>query len=151
METLKSLRHVSRRAGGPAGSAIGESATIGARGQAMRGILVPVLALLSFGGTAIASSGHISGHVLPSAHQSANRSALRTRADTVRPCKTRRPWMYKATGSRPRSDGVRPKRPWMYGIPGSTGAAATPKRPWMYGTPTSSGGWVACLASHHPS
>lgn len=160
METLRSLRHVSRQVGGPA-SAV--------RDQAFRGILVPALVLLSLGATAVASSAHhVSGHVLPSTHQSANHPALQTRADSMKACKDKMPWLYKATGSTPRMDAVTTKMPWLYTasttkmpwlyttdisskMPWLYTANVSRRMPWLYRSPATSKARVVCLAHRRPS
>lgn len=88
MNKHRSLRRVIMRTGGPVRSARREPSVRTVRSQAMRGILIPALALASLGATAAASPAHgTSGHIQASAKRS---------------CKTdNRPWIYAAVDNRP--------------------------------------------------
>jgi len=173
METLRPLRHVVRPTSGPAGSARREAWTGALRSQAVHGIAIPALALLSLGATAAASPGHtVSGPVHASAYQLASRLTLQAPARSVRACVTaHRPWTHVARGSRPLT--YTPARiPWMFTATIDRPWIYTPARipwmftvtstyrprtyapartPWMFGPPNSLTGAAACPAGTRPS
>jgi hypothetical protein len=116
MKTGKLSRYMTMRTGGSVRRARHASWVRTVRAQAMRGILVPALMLVSLGAGAAASPGHgIGGYVHASAHQPAHSLVLRANADSIKSCKIdNRIWWYAAIS----------KMPWMY--------ATIDKMPWMY-------------------